>query len=100
MQTEQDNRSSVFQNVRNLLLCLNSQGFTETDNVRIDFESHERLILNLSAITGKMAGELSCGDAGDAVMLYLPYLGLAAGAPDKQQYQVEFADWKIEVEKQ
>jgi regulation of enolase protein 1 (concanavalin A-like superfamily) len=27
-------------------------------------------------------------------------LGLAAGAPDKQQYQVEFADWKIEVEKQ
>jgi regulation of enolase protein 1 (concanavalin A-like superfamily) len=27
-------------------------------------------------------------------------LGLAAGAPDKQQYWVEFADWKIEVEKQ
>lgn len=24
-------------------------------------------------------------------------LGLAAGSPDKQQYQVEFTDWKIEV---
>jgi regulation of enolase protein 1 (concanavalin A-like superfamily) len=26
-------------------------------------------------------------------------LGLAAGGPDKQQYQVEFRDWKIEIAK-